>query len=499
MVALRLRCSALAKVSLRSLVRARVKWLPPSGMGRCQMMRSPSVMTRLVLSAPMSRADDALLLGPGPPRRWPRRRPSLAEQVVGHEVAQGQRRHLHQMHLDADVLEVLQVAVDHVALHGEQADFGLDEAVGQLADADLLVVPDDLVEVERDLLLGLEADDVGDLLFLDRRQLDEAGQAALAGHADGDLVAAEVVARQELFQRLAGQLVGVGVGLAEDLGMLDVVEGGGGDFAVDQFQADGLEGALAEIDAPDAGRGRLAEVEEGAARLGRDAGFGLGLFSFLLPLTAASVWTAVFLGGLSSFSASVRASSSFSPTGAVSSSDSVRRRLLLGGGGGRFGALSGTARTGRLGGRRLGGGLFRGGLGGFIGRRFRPPSRPRPAGLRPVSRPVWRRPAWLDFSGDGLAGFCRRGVVAGLGLGFGGVLARGRPGKRRRRDAWPFKPPPAAPRPIGRDRRWIAAGPRGCRETVHDRKSLPYHGSERSVNRRADGFEAPRRRIRYNR
>ena len=59
-----------------------------------------------------------------------------------------------------------------------------------IAGADLLVVPDDLVEGEGDLLLGLEVDDVGDLLFLDRRQLDEAGQAALAGHADGDDVAA---------------------------------------------------------------------------------------------------------------------------------------------------------------------------------------------------------------------------------------------------------------------------------------------------------------------
>ena len=62
----------------------------------------------------------------------------------------------------------------------------------------------------------------------------------------------EGVARQELLERLAGQLIGVGVGLAEDLGMLDVVEGGGDDLAVDFLEADGLEGALAEIDAPNA-------------------------------------------------------------------------------------------------------------------------------------------------------------------------------------------------------------------------------------------------------
>ncbi len=121
------------------------------------------------------------------------------------------------------------------------------------AGAELLVVPDDLIEVERNLLLGLEPDDVGDLLFLDGRQLDETGQTALTGHADGHDVAAEGVARQELVERLAGQLVGVGVGLAEDFGMLDVIEGGGDELSVDHFKADGLEAALPEIDAPDAG------------------------------------------------------------------------------------------------------------------------------------------------------------------------------------------------------------------------------------------------------
>ena len=35
--------------------------------------------------------------------------------------------------------------------------------------------------------------------------------------------------------------------------MFDVVEGGGGGLAVDDFDAQGLEGALPEVDAPDAG------------------------------------------------------------------------------------------------------------------------------------------------------------------------------------------------------------------------------------------------------
>ena len=275
LTALRLRCSALAKVSFRSLVRARVKWLPPSGIGRCQMMRSPSVMTRLLLSAPMSRADDAALLAALASASG-RGAGLAAEQVEGDEVAQGQRRHLHQMDLDADFLEVLQIAVDHVALHGEQADFRLDEAVGQLADAELLVVPDDLVEVERDLLLGLERTMSGIFFSSTGGSLTKRARPLWPGTLMATVSPRRVLRDRNLCQRLAGQLVGVGVGLAEDLGMLDVVEGGGGDLAVDDFEADGLEGALAEIDAPDAGRRRLAEVEEGAAGLGRDAGFGLG-------------------------------------------------------------------------------------------------------------------------------------------------------------------------------------------------------------------------------
>ena len=156
------------------------------------------------------------------------------------------------MDLDVDVLEVGQRAADLVALHGEQADLGLHrEAVGNFAGADLLEVPDDLVEREGDLLLGLEPHDVADLLLLDRRQLDEPRQAALAGDADGDEVALDVVAGEELLQRLAGELVRVGVGLAQDLRVLDVVEGGRRHGPVDHLQPQRLERRLTDVNPPD--------------------------------------------------------------------------------------------------------------------------------------------------------------------------------------------------------------------------------------------------------
>ena len=103
-------------------------------------------------------------------------------QVEGDEIAQGQRGHLHDVHLDVDVLEVLQVAKDHVALHGEQADLRAHgKPVGDFAGAQFLKVPDDFIERERNLLLGLETDDVGNLRLLDGRQLDEARQPLWPG------------------------------------------------------------------------------------------------------------------------------------------------------------------------------------------------------------------------------------------------------------------------------------------------------------------------------
>jgi len=126
------------------------------------------------------------------------------------------------------------------------------EAVGHYTVANLLVVPDDFVEGEGDLLLGLELDNVDDLLLFDRRQLDEAGQAGLAGDGHGDDVALGGVALEELLEGLAGELVGVGVGLGEDLGVFDVFERGCRDDAVDLFEPKGLQGTLTNVDAPDA-------------------------------------------------------------------------------------------------------------------------------------------------------------------------------------------------------------------------------------------------------
>ena len=99
---------------------------------------------------------------------------------------------------------------------------------------------------------------------------------AWPGTRDGDLAALQVVAVEEGRQRLADQLLGVGVGLAEDLGVLDEVERLGHDLvgrlARDELQR--LEGGLADVERPDGLDLRHARVLL-SGKWGRDPDPGL--------------------------------------------------------------------------------------------------------------------------------------------------------------------------------------------------------------------------------
>ena len=168
-------------------------------------------------------------------------------------VVQRQRRELDNVDVDAGVFKRLQRLEHLIAFHGEQADLGLQRKAFLLAAAaHLLVIPDHVFQRKGNLLAGFVLDDVGDLLLLDRRQLDEAGQADLARNADGDPIALDVVAREKRRQRFGDQLVWIGFGLTEDLGIFDVVEGD--DFhlglVVVRHAAHRLERALTDVDSP---------------------------------------------------------------------------------------------------------------------------------------------------------------------------------------------------------------------------------------------------------
>ena len=119
--------------------------------------------------------------------------------------------------------------------------------------ADLLVGPDHLIERERNLLLGLELDDVGDSLLFDRGKLDELDQPRLAGNRNGNLASLDLITVGERGQSFPNQLVRIGVGLAQDLGILDEVERLGHYLlgGLTRHELDRLERGLADVDRPD--------------------------------------------------------------------------------------------------------------------------------------------------------------------------------------------------------------------------------------------------------
>ena len=224
------------------MVNARVKWFPPIGTFRCQI-RVPSTDDQVGVIRPDVEEDDRPL------------QPRPLELVVGHIIVEGDRPHLHDIHLDPRNAKRGDRPVDLVALHGEETNLDRGEIViigVFVLVADLLIGPDDLFEGEGNLLLGLKLDDVRDALLLDRRELDELDQPGLARHRDGDLAALEVVPVEKRAEGLGDEFLGVGVGLAEDLGVFHEVERFGHD-AVGRVARDELkrfEGRLTDIERP---------------------------------------------------------------------------------------------------------------------------------------------------------------------------------------------------------------------------------------------------------
>ena len=178
----------------------------------------------------------------------------IVELIEGEEVIQSQGRQLYEVDVEPCPGERLQRPKHLVPLHREDAHFGFQDKAFHFHPAgDLLVVPDHVVQVEGDLLPGLVLDDVRDPLGLDRRQLDEPGQAALARHRNGHPIAANTVPRLELRQGVADQLLRVGARLGENLGILDVVERLGDDLirVTVQTASHRLQRRIADVNSPD--------------------------------------------------------------------------------------------------------------------------------------------------------------------------------------------------------------------------------------------------------
>ena len=97
-----------------------------------------------------------------------------SQNIVGEIVVERQWRDLNNFDFLAVVGERLQCVVNQVLLHCEQANFGFEhEAALFNTTTDWLIVPDHVIQVERNLLPRFIADDFSNFAGFDRRQLDE--------------------------------------------------------------------------------------------------------------------------------------------------------------------------------------------------------------------------------------------------------------------------------------------------------------------------------------
>ena len=123
-----------------------------------------------------------------------------------------------------------------------------------------MVVPNQLLEREGELLLGLERDEPGRLGRFDRRQVELASQRHPARQPHAHAIGLGFMAGQKRFDRFGDQLMFLGLigGVAQRLGMFH--QRGGFDpcllLRVIPAELDGLQSARAEVEAP--GRPRAA-------------------------------------------------------------------------------------------------------------------------------------------------------------------------------------------------------------------------------------------------
>ena len=240
---------------------------------RCQIRR-PLVTTRSVESTPIetSTTDGGGFSGSSVAGSGNWSKIAMLARAIGAS--------LKDVDVDARLLEGGQGLGHLIPLHREQGDLRIHHEAPLLDPGrQPLPVPDDLVEGEGNLLARLVLDDVGDLLGLDRRQLDELRQPRLARGRHGHAIARQVVAGRELGQGRPHELDRVGLRLGEHHRVFDEVEtprpracaGSVGETPA----AKRLEAASADIDSPDVRTGGHGPGDSRWVRgQTRDAGTG---------------------------------------------------------------------------------------------------------------------------------------------------------------------------------------------------------------------------------
>ena len=160
-------------------------------------------------------------------RRWLRCGGRFAEtqHVIRQIVVQRQRGDLDNLHFFVVVNKWLQSVIDQLSLHREQPDFCLEHKAALFdAATDRLIIPDHVVQIERNLLPCFIFHDLSHLAGFNWWQLDELRQRTLTGHADCNQIAINPVPVEKRFHGLPDKFFRNRIRLAEDFGMRNIVK-----------------------------------------------------------------------------------------------------------------------------------------------------------------------------------------------------------------------------------------------------------------------------------
>ena len=117
---------------------------------------------------------------------------------MGHHVIDAKRSQLQQVNFNIGSLQRFESAENGVAFHREQPHFAFQcKSIRDVATGHQLVIPNNIFQIEWDLLFGFVLNDVWDFFQFNRRWFEELGQAALARHAERDAALLEIVAANE--------------------------------------------------------------------------------------------------------------------------------------------------------------------------------------------------------------------------------------------------------------------------------------------------------------
>ena len=155
-----------------------------------------------------------------------------------------------------DFNPVALVTFDHargdVAFHRIHKDMQVERDAPFDRAANLAIIPNDVLKIERKPLLDFVFNQVRNLFRIDRRKRLETPKRVLTRYRNSNFFALNIVARKKQLQRLRKNFIGVGARLSHNFAVLDVVELQNlNSTRLNSFAAtDRLQRRIADVDTP---------------------------------------------------------------------------------------------------------------------------------------------------------------------------------------------------------------------------------------------------------